>query len=170
MSTFKLRSLATLGLLIAAAAPSALGAPPDSRRAPDKGVHFKSPSGNIHCRMNYEGVGCLLRENTWPRLKPRPADCDVDWFPTDIAMYGGGQTGRWVVNIGGCRGDIGPLCYGACLTLGYGRSVKSSIKRKGVVLGIRCTSATNGVTCMRLGPKRGVRGFRIAREGYLIFR
>jgi hypothetical protein len=170
MSTFQLRSLAALGVSIAVAAPAALGAPPDSRPGPDQGVNFKSPSGNIHCRMNYEGVGCLLRENTWPRLKPRPADCDVDWFPTDIGMTVSRKTGRWVVDVGGCRGDVGPLCYGTCLTLGYGRSVKSSITRKGVVLGIRCTSARTGVTCVKLGSRPGVRGFRVAREGYVVFR
>jgi hypothetical protein len=47
-----------------------------------------------------------------------------------------------------------------CTTLGYGRSVD---------LGpIRCTSATIGVTCRyRTAPRVG---FRIAREGYVIFR
>jgi len=170
MGTFKTRSLTAFGLLVALAA---LGAPPSGRGAPDKDVHFKSPSGNIHCRMSYEGVSCLLRENTWRRLKPRPADCDVDWFPTDIGMSVSRKTGRWVVDIGGCRGDVGPICYAGdpCFVLGYGRSVTRSFpqSRKGIVLGIRCTSATNGVTCIKLGSKRGVRGFRIAREGYAIF-
>ena len=163
---FKTQLLATFGLLVALAA---LGAPPSGRGAPAKDVHFKSPSGNIQCRMSYERVSCLLGENTWRRLRPRPAHCDVDWFPTDIGMSVNRKTGRWVLDVGGCRGDVGPLCYAGdpCFVLRYGRSVT---RRRGVLLGIRCTSATNGVTCIKLGSKRGVRGFRIAREGYVVLR
>ena len=35
---------------------------------------------------------------------------------------------------------------------------------------IRCTSRANGVTCLRLGAGKGVRGFRIAREGYAVLK
>jgi hypothetical protein len=45
-----------------------------------------------------------------------------------------------------------PLAYGRALTLGS----------------VRCVSATNGVTCRRLDGRRV--GFRVAREGYTLYR
>jgi hypothetical protein len=51
--------------------------------------------------------------------------------------------------------------------LAYGHSVKSVVFQKETV-GIRRVSATKGVTCVKLGPKPGAHGFRIAREGYAI--
>jgi hypothetical protein len=119
--------------------------------------------------MQAEGVTCLLLKNSWRRLKPRPSNCDVDWSPTDVGMYVSPRTGRWIVDVGACRGDVGPLCYrqDPCVVLGYGQSVKSVLsKRKR--LGIRCVSATNGITCTKIGPKPGARGFRVAREGYVL--
>ena len=143
-----------------AAAPEATG----------KAFHFKSPSGNIQCRMDAASVVCLLVTNSWRRLKTRPANCDVDWIPTDMGMFLDPRTGRWKVEVGGCRGDVGPLCYKAdpCFVLRYGRFLRSVIfgthQR-----GIRCTSASNGITCTKIGREPGVRGFRVAREGYVVF-
>jgi Family of unknown function (DUF6636) len=98
-----------------------------------------------------------VRKNSWRRLAPKPARCDLDWDPTTLEL------GRRRVSVGSCRGDIGPLCTRAsdrCSTLAYGRSVD---------LGpIRCSSATTGVTCRyRTAPRVG---FRIAREAYVLFR
>ena len=75
-----------------------------------------------------------------------------------------------MVDVGGCRGDVGPACYpqDPCLVLGYGRSVKSVVIRANPS-GIRCTSRINGITCMKVGPRPGDRGFRVAREGYVVF-
>jgi hypothetical protein len=142
-----------------------------SPKATGKTFHFKSPTGNIQCRMNAEAVSCLLRVNRWRRLKPRPADCDVDWFPTDMTMFLDPRSGRWRVGIGGCRGDIGPLCYQGdpCFVLRYGRSVSSTVNPTGP-RGLRCTSSpTKGITCAKIGRKPGVHGFRIARQGYAVF-
>ena len=119
-------------------------------------VHFRSPSGNINCVMFGSGAECLVKKQTWPRLRPRPASCDLDWFPNELGMSGGR------VDVGSCRGDVGPLCFrgSGCTTLGYGRSI---------VLGkVRCASARNGVTCRRVDGRRV--GFRIAREGYALYR
>jgi uncharacterized protein DUF6636 len=126
-------------------------------------VHFQSPSGNINCigAGAFQGqpafVECLARKHSWPRLARKPADCDLDWDPATLGL------GRRRVSVGSCRGDIGPLCLYSndrCSTLGYGRSVD--------VGPIRCTSATNGVTCRyRTAPRVG---FRVAREGYVLFR
>jgi hypothetical protein len=137
--------------------------------SPGRMFHFKSPSGNIQCRMNAEGASCLVLKNNWRRLRPRPADCDLDWSPTDMAMYLDPSQGRWKLEIGACRGDIGPLCYGGdpCSVLQYGHSV-TSVVRAARLRGIRCASARNGITCTKLGRTPGNRGFRIARQGYAV--
>ncbi len=125
-------------------------------------VHFQTPSGNINCIGGPAFMGtppfveCLVRKNTWPHLRAKPAICDLDWDPTTLALS------HRRVSVGSCRGDIGPLCVNTsdrCSTLQYGRSVD---------LGpIRCTSATIGVTCRyRTAPRVG---FRIAREGYVLY-
>jgi hypothetical protein len=126
-------------------------------------VHFQSPSGNINCIGGgaFQGipasVECLVRKNTWPRFAPKPARCDLDWDPATISLS------RRRVSVGSCRGDIGPLCTSTsdrCSTLAYGRSVDMGP--------IRCTSTTAGVTCRyKTAPRVG---FRIAREGYVLFR
>jgi hypothetical protein len=126
-------------------------------------VHFQSPSGNINCIGAPAGsfgpafVDCLVRKNTWAHKRPKPASCDLDWDPTTVGLS------KRKVFVGSCRGDIGPLCAytsDRCTTLEYGRSVD---------LGpIRCSSATTGVTCRyRTAPRVG---FRIAREGYVLYR
>jgi hypothetical protein len=120
--------------------------------------------------MDADYVDCLLKANSWRHLKTRPADCDVDWFPAEMGMSVDLRTGRWTVSIGGCRGDIGSLCYpdDPCSVLRYGRSIQSVITRN-EPRGIRCTSAKNGITCRKIGLKPGVHGFRIAYKGYVIF-
>ena len=64
------------------------------------------------------------------------------------------------MTIGACRGDVGPLCFRDCTTLAYGKSVD--------IGPIRCRSAVNGVTCRYVRGK--LAGFRIAREGYVVWR
>ena len=126
-------------------------------------IHFKSPSGNINCIGAPGGsfgpafVDCLVRRNTWPSKRVKPANCDLDWVPTEISLS------KRTTYVGACRGDIGPLCIdpaNPCRTLAYGHSAD---------LGpIRCVSATTGVTCRyRTSPEVG---FRIAREGYVLYR
>ena len=119
-------------------------------------VHFRSPSGNINCIMFGGGAECVVKKQSWPRLPARPASCDLDWVPNNLSVSG------TRVFVGGCRGDVGPLCYAgsACRTLGYGQS--ATLGR------MRCASARNGVTCRRLDGRRV--GFRIAREGYTLYR
>jgi hypothetical protein len=124
-------------------------------------VHFQSPSGNINCLGSAAApasVDCLVKRSAWPRKPPKPASCDLDWDPTDIALS------HRRTSVGACRGDIGPGCGpfsgSSCTTLRYGRFVD--------IGAIRCTSAANGVTCRyRTAPRVG---FRIAREGYVLFR
>ena len=70
----------------------------------------------------------------------------------------------------GCRGDVGPLCYRTdpCSVLRNGRSLES-VTFGAQQRGLRCTSATNGITCTKIGRNPGARGFRVAREGYALF-
>jgi Family of unknown function (DUF6636) len=101
--------------------------PPTDNRA-----FFQTPSRNIGCGVNPEGVRCDISEKEWVP-PPKPANCPVD--------YGNGLTlpseGPAQVE---CAGDtilgIGP-------TLGYGRSM-----RRG---DFKCTSRESGVVCVHLG-------------------
>jgi hypothetical protein len=126
-------------------------------------VHFKSPSGNINCLGGTPSpsspawVSCMVLKETWPHLPTRPKECDVDFYAPEIGL------GDRRVSLGSCRGDVGPVCYpgsGRCTTLGYGRSVS--------IGPIRCRSAANGITCRYVRGK--LAGFRIAREGYVVWR
>jgi hypothetical protein len=126
-------------------------------------VHFRSPSGNINCIGQAAFAGtpafaqCLVKKATWPRKRPKPAGCDLDWDPQTLAV------GNRRISVGSCRGDIGPLCIDPadpCFTLAYGRSVN--------IGPIRCTSTQSGVTCRyRTAPRVG---FLIARERYELYR
>jgi hypothetical protein len=126
-------------------------------------VHFQSPSGNINCLGGGAGSGqpafvqCLVKKATWATRVRKPASCDLDFDPQTLSLS------NRKTSIGSCRGDIGPLCvpkYDACRTLAYGRFVD--------IGPIRCSSATTGVTCRyRTAPQVG---FRIAREGFVIYR
>ena len=119
-------------------------------------MHFKSPSGNLKCIGGTAPVfvECLAKNATWPSLRARPANCDLDWFPAELSL------GSRRVSIGSCRGDVGPMCFDDCTILRYGKSVN--------IGPIRCRSAANGVTCRYVQGK--LAGFRIAREGYVIWR
>jgi hypothetical protein len=146
------------GLIVIAALFAALAVPAAS--APTKLVHFQTPSGNINCLGGTTPsafVDCLVKSSTWPYNPPKPASCDLDWAPNDIAL------GHHKVSVGSCRGDIGPLCGPSsgdtCSTLAYGKSV--------TIGPIRCTSAADGVTCAYTSAPRT--GFKIAREGFSVF-
>lgn len=145
-----LRLLALMTLATATLVPSAQGA--------ERIVKFQSPSGNVNCAVGPTWAECVLRRNTWRVLPRRPASCDLDWVAANVSL-----SGRRLY-VGACRGDIGPLCLPGpalrCSTLRYGRSVTVGI--------VTCSSARNGVTCRRRDGRRV--GFRIAREGYVLFR
>jgi hypothetical protein len=140
--------------ILAALALAALGAAPVG--AVTSLVHFKSPSGNINCIGGTSPVfvECLVLHSAWPKSPARPAGCDLDWEAHNISL--GGRR----VSLGACRGDVGPRCFHDCRTLAYGKSVS--------IGPIRCRSAANGVTCRYVRGK--LAGFRIAREGYIVWR
>lgn len=140
--------------LLAVLALACLGAAPAQAAA--SLVHFQSPSGNINCLGGTTPVfvSCLVRRAAWPHAPARPARCDLDWDAHEI-----GLSARRV-SLGACRGDVGPRCFHDCSTLAYGHSV--------AIGPIRCRSAANGVTCRYVRGK--LAGFRIAREGYAVWR
>jgi hypothetical protein len=119
-------------------------------------THFKSPSGNINCIGGTKPayVECQVRTAAWPHRTPKPLNCDLDWEPYNLGL------GNRHVTIGACRGDVGPRCFKDCTTLPYGASVN--------IGPIRCRSAVIGVTCRYVSGK--LAGFRIAREGYIVWR
>lgn len=147
----RLIALLALSLAAALAAPGAASADV---------IHFTTPSRNIDCIADFEvaAVDCLVEKAAWPRVPPRPADCDLDWIGTEASLL------RGRVTLGACRGDIGPACIPAgleCPVLPYGRSLTLPTR-------IRCTSRRAGLTC-RARNGAGA-GFTLSRSGYRIHR
>jgi hypothetical protein len=122
-------------------------------------LHYKTPSGNINCYLFAAQGGvadCMVRKASWPNVPKKPASCDLDWAPYEVQLV------KSHVTLGGCRGDIGPLCYGAgdpCSVLAYGHHVTMG--------GITCSSAATGLTCRRTAGTRA--GFRVARENVTVY-
>ncbi len=151
MKTTVLRPFLIAGVLastVGVGAPAALGA------------HFTSPSRNIDCRVSGTGGGvatCNVAKHNWSSVKRKPASCRLAWFPTDVSLV------RRATTVGGCRGDIGPMCLpgSPCTVLAYGRSI--------TVKGIRCTSLTSGVVCRRTDTMR-MQGFKVSRQRVTVYR
>jgi hypothetical protein len=141
-------------ILIAVFALTTVGA--GSAAADPVVTHFKSPTGNINCigGTTPAYVECQARHATWHPVRAKPANCDLDWQPYNLSL----SSRR--VGIGACRGDVGPRCFNDCTTLRYGTAVD--------IGPIRCRSAVTGVTCRYVHGRHA--GFRIAREGYGVWR
>jgi hypothetical protein len=142
--------------LLALAAVGGLAAP---AVASAELMHFTTPSGNIDCIADFATptVDCVVQRAAWPRVPPRPADCELDWIGTEVTL----SRGR--VTLGSCRGDIGPACVagqGDCPALPYGRSLTLPTR-------IRCTSRRAGLTCRARTGNRA--GFTVSRAGYRVF-
>jgi hypothetical protein len=120
--------------------------------------NFTSPSGNIHCLLvvdeNGSSADCSVLKASWPKLKSKPADCDLDWDPSEIMLNVEGSLAT--VEEGGCRGDIGPYCPPGCPPLQYGSAA--------TVGKIRCTSLQEGIKCQATTGKR--KGFLIAARSW----
>jgi hypothetical protein len=120
--------------------------------------NFTSPSGNIHCLVMLDetdtSADCTVLKPARAKLKTKPADCELDWDPTEILLIVKGT--KTSVEEGGCRGDIGPYCPGDCKRLAFGSSVN--------VGKIRCTSLPEGIQCQTTTGKR--KGFLIAARSW----
>ncbi len=130
-------------------------------------LKFTTPSKNIDCLLyeldNEVVADCLVEQATWKNPPKRPSDCELDWVASE-AYLSSKMVGTKVTNsagVGGCRGDIGPLCVAdGCTVLAYGKTAK---------LGrITCTSAAAGVSCVTTsGPKKG---FTVSRGAYRLIK
>ena len=105
--------------------------------AADDVLQFHSPSKNIYCigvNSATEGgsVDCELISRTNTKdLRPRPADCDLEWG-NRFALYSSGEA------IMVCAGDT--LRESNAFSLGYGEGIDR--------FGIHCTSTEQGIECI----------------------
>ena len=112
-------------------------------------VHFRTPSGNIHCYAGPEGVGCDIYNYTWPL--PSPEDCE--------------GTGDWaaVPSVGA----TGAASIATCVSDSRGNATRVLAYGTGVRVGpMECVSETRGLTCR---STRSRHGFFVSRERYRLF-
>ncbi len=89
---------------------------------------------------------CTVQNASWANEKPKPKDCDLDWDPHEISLTvkGRGTTAKPSLYVGGCRGDIGPICAPDesydCQVLEFGEKI--------TVRSITCESLENGIKCV----------------------
>ncbi len=136
--------------------------------AAQESSNFTTPSRNIDCLIfqldGLASASCVVKSDSWRKLPKKPADCDLDWSPTEVGISEETERGKRKVSVyaGVCRGDIGPLCPpDSCRVLGYGKSI--------TIASFTCTSRTTGMTCLdRKSSKK--RGFTVNRSGYQLYR
>ncbi len=113
----------------------------------------------LHRRHRAPGptfVECLVRTAAWPAAAPEAARLR----PRLGSVRAAASATRHVA-IGACRGDVGPRCFHDCTTLAYGQARSTSGRSA-------AARRPDGVTCRYV---RGtLAGFRIAREGYVVWR
>ncbi|MDO4223576.1 MAG: hypothetical protein Q4D05_06080 [Acinetobacter sp.] len=111
---------------------------------------FKSPSGNIICGADGNGVHCHISQtaNSKPALK-RPSHCQFDWGNDFYVSSRGGASML-------CVSDF-PFDVHGAQTLGYGQGISGN--------GWTCSSSTSGMTC----KNRQGRGFSISKSKQRVF-
>lgn len=107
---------------------------------------FTSPTGNIGCYIDREGVRCDIAERAWTP-PPAPDDCDLD-YGQGIALGAGGA--GFV-----CAGDT---ALNAGPPLEWGRSIAAGP--------LRCESEKSGMTCRNEETRAG---FTLSRQAYALF-
>jgi hypothetical protein len=111
------------------------------------GADFLTPSGNIGCGMDPQGVRCDVRGRRF-QVPPAPDDCLLEWGHGVAVRIG--TTGYLE-----CAGDTAII--DGLQVLEYGKAVR--------VGQIVCESRTTGVTCR---TDEG-HGFTLSREAYTLF-
>jgi Family of unknown function (DUF6636) len=106
---------------------------------------FKTPTGNIGCYLDDHSVRCDIHEHSYTP-PPKPASCDLEWGDAIGLSEVGSATFA-------CHGDT--VFDQSAPALPYG-----SRARQGPMV---CTSAENGVNCVREGTGHG---FFISRQGF----
>ncbi|MFP5022096.1 hypothetical protein [Pseudonocardia phyllosphaerae] len=119
-----------------AADPAAFGAVPG----------FRTPSGNIACRLDGSGARCDVTNRTWTP-------------PTDDCPVGDGTDAGLVINGGSARASCGGAAVGpGTAELGYGERLTRG--------DVTCVSRRAGVECR---DGRTGHGFTAARASYRIY-
>lgn len=102
---------------------------------------FRSPSGNIVCRLDERSARCDIGDYAYDP-PPRPEGCGKGWGGTLLVTAQGAEFTCRVASLAGKSPE-----------LAYGRST--------IVGDVGCTSARTGVTCIHLESERG---FTVSRE------
>ena len=130
-----------------------------ARRRPTRSSRTsRARPGNINCIGGTAPayVECQARAARPGRSRrPKPIGCDLDWEPYNLSLGSRRVDPRRLPRR--CRARAASTTARRCAT---GKSVD--------IGPIRCRSAANGVTCRYVRGKHA--GFRIAREGYVIWR
>ena len=118
---------------------------------------FKTPSRNIVCVHDASAVGCSIKSGLVPRPAPRRPGCMVS---NDVFLR---ATGRATTGPSICpgedEGDAGALAMEpVARVLAYGQTWRGTN-------GLRCDSATTGLTCRN----RDGHGFFLSRERWRAF-
>jgi hypothetical protein len=111
------------------------------------GAQFRSPSGNIACRMDADEVRCDVTDRTWT-VPARPADCAGAWATG--AVVRGSDEGALSCVDAGLGSGAAVLRYGEAVRLGSTVCVSRSS-------GVRCE---NGAT---------LHGFAVSRTSFDLF-
>jgi hypothetical protein len=110
-------------------------------------VMFQSPSENIGCGINANGVRCDISKRDW-RPPAKPASCPLDWGNAMILERKGRGTFA-------CAGDT---VLGQGRHLPYGEAIQRGR--------FRCVSRSSGVRCTN---RRNGHGFALSRQGFRRF-
>jgi hypothetical protein len=111
------------------------------------GARFRSPSGNIACRMDTDEVRCDVTDRAWT-VPARPADCAGTWA-TGAVVRGSDE---------GALSCVGESVPPGAAVLGYGEAV-----RLGSTV---CVSRPSGVRCENGAT---LHGFAVSRTSFDLF-
>lgn len=128
------------------AGPAPVDAPADTRPGTDA-VVFRSPSGNIGCRIAAGEARCDVGEHTWT-VPARPADCTGAWAAG--AVVTGDAPGALT-----CATDA--IGFDGAV-LGYGEAVRLDA--------LTCVSRPSGVRCENAAT---LHGFTVSRTTFELF-
>lgn len=165
----------TVTVTESAAAPDPVAAPstatvteaPKDPMAQFDSIEFITPSENVGCRLDDEGVRCVIDETEFP-ASMEPSGCahglSIQGTQRPEWTCGGQATSFGLTNDGGAWADASPVgevrsIRGTSYTvLEYGQTVSFA--------GTTCTSKNTGIECER---STGGHGFKLAKKTYQVW-
>ncbi|WP_130289934.1 DUF6636 domain-containing protein [Pseudonocardia sediminis] len=111
-------------------------------------LRFRSPTGNIGCVLDADGVRCDVTERRW-QLPPAPADCTAGWG-AGLALTGTSPAGPT------CGGDT--VADASAAPLEYGQALRSG--------DVTCVSRRTGVECRNAATGHGFAASRASFDAY----